>query len=54
MVALLHKSREDSSCESRVVAVVHEQQTDPAELQDQELAGLQCGAEEARFSHDLV
>ncbi|WP_415836588.1 hypothetical protein, partial [Palleronia rufa] len=40
-LALLRKDWvRDSSRESSVVAVLHEQ-TDPAELQDKELAGLQ-------------
>jgi hypothetical protein len=40
-MALLRKGLlRDSSRESSVVAGLHEQ-TDPAELQDQELAGLQ-------------
>ena len=39
--------------ESGVVAGVHEQ-TDTTRLQDQELARLQRGAEEARFPDDLV
>lgn len=43
----------DSSRESSVVAVLHEQ-THPAELQDQELAGLQRSAEAARLPDDLV
>ncbi|SUZ33337.1 hypothetical protein ROE7235_03106 [Roseibaca ekhonensis] len=43
----------DSSRESSVVAVLHEQ-TDPAELQDKELAGLQRSAEAAWFPDDLV
>ncbi|WP_245823384.1 hypothetical protein [Antarctobacter heliothermus] len=53
-MALLRKGwLRDSSRESSVVAVLHEQ-TDPAELQDQELAGLQRSAEAARLPDDLV
>ena len=43
----------DSSFECSVVGALHEQ-TDPAELQDQELAGLQRSAEAARLPDDLV
>src|SRR6056297_1880961 len=43
----------DSSRESSVVASLHEQ-THPAELQDQELAGLQRSAEAAWLPDDLV
>jgi hypothetical protein len=52
--ALLRKGRmRDSSRDSSVVAGLHEQ-THPAELQDQELAGLQRSAEAARLPDDLV
>jgi transposase len=52
--ALLRKGRvRDSSGESSVVDGLHEQ-THPAELQDEELAGLQRSAEAARFPYDLV
>jgi len=52
--ALFRKVRVgDSSRESSVVAGLHEQ-THPAELQDQELAGLQRGAEAAWLPDDLV
>ena len=52
--ALLRKGWVRDSCRgSSVVAFLHEQ-TDPAELQDQELAGLQRSAEAAWFPDDLV
>lgn len=52
--ALLRKGRvRDSSRESSVVAGLHEQ-THPADLQDQELAGLQRSAEAAWLPDDLV
>ncbi len=53
-VALLRRGRaKDSSRESSVVAGPYEQ-TDPAELQDQDLAGLQQSPQAARFPDDLV
>ena len=51
--ALLHKSPRDSLFESRVVAGDHEQLV-PYEVQDQELAFVQYGAEAARFAINLV
>ena len=43
----------DSLCESSVVAGEHEQLV-PYDVQDQELAFVQHGAEAARFAIDLV
>ena len=43
----------DSLCESSVVAGDHEQLV-PYDVQDQELAFVQHGAEAARFAIDLV